>query len=422
MAASNRTAREFRGAALEIQTLDAPEFIIAGPAETGKTIAALTRLDRLARTYPRSQHVILRKTYLSAVSSVVLSFILKVLPKQTAPWVYDDVRVFGGGHPQWFDYANGSRIWIGGLDNPDKVLSTERDSIYVNQAEELTVTDWEYLTTRATGRAGNLPFGQVFGDCNPAGPGHWILKRNRLHLLTSRHEDNPLLFTVDGEPTEQGRKTLETLDELTGVRKERLRYGRWVQAEGVVYPEFDTANLTEAEPDPDRPIELAADDGYVDPRVFLFIQRTPHQILVFDEIYHKNHLAATCVNEAVEKCGGWYGWVDEEHTRARKLPELCVGPPEAKELQERFRAADVAYRHQSHKIVEGVAVVRRLVCDENGQRVLQVHKRCRNLISELTDGYKYPVTGSWRSDETPLDKDNHAVDALRYWCWVRARR
>jgi hypothetical protein len=44
----------------------------------------------------------------------------------------------------------------------------------VNQAEELMLADWEYLTTRTNGRAGNMPYGMVFGDCNPGGPQYWI--------------------------------------------------------------------------------------------------------------------------------------------------------------------------------------------------------------------------------------------------------
>jgi phage terminase large subunit len=50
-----------------------------------------------------------------------------------------------------------------------------------------------------------------------------------------------MLFGEDSQVTEQGRKTLAVLDRLTGVRKDRLRYGRWVQAEGVVYEGFDRA-------------------------------------------------------------------------------------------------------------------------------------------------------------------------------------
>jgi hypothetical protein len=113
----------------------------------------------------------------------------------------------------------------------------------VNQTEDLLLHDWETLLTRATGRAGNAPYPQVFGDCNPGPEHHWIKQRSAnggpLKLFESRHEDNPTLWDADKQEwTEQGRRTMAILDSLTGVRKERLRYGRWVSAEGTVY-EFD---------------------------------------------------------------------------------------------------------------------------------------------------------------------------------------
>jgi len=190
---------------------------------------------------------------------------------------------------------------------------------------------------------------------------------------------------------------------------------------GLVYSDFGAGNIESREVNPEIPVELACDDGYVDPRAILFIQRTGTEIYVFDEIYHSHHLAETCVEETIQKCGDYLGWVDDEKTRPVKIPEIAIGSPEAKEQQERFRKADIPYRFRPHKIVEGIQVVRRLIKDGNGYRALKVHPRCRNFISELTQGYRYPEEGSRSSDEVPVDENNHASDAFRYWAWVRAR-
>ena len=90
----------------------------------------------------------------------------------------DVINPYGGDKtPDRYIYPNGSVIWLGGMDNPDKVLSSERDFIYVNQAEELAEGDWETLKTRCNGRAGNAPYAQLSGDCNPGGSKHWIRER-----------------------------------------------------------------------------------------------------------------------------------------------------------------------------------------------------------------------------------------------------
>jgi hypothetical protein len=119
------------------------------------------------------------------------------------------------------------------MDNSDKILSGEFDGIYVNQCEELTKEDWETITTRTTGRGAVTPYPMAFGDANPKDPEHWILERakaGQLSLYTSRHEDNPSLH--DGTDwTAQGRRTLTTLDALTGTRYARLRLGEWVYAD-----------------------------------------------------------------------------------------------------------------------------------------------------------------------------------------------
>ena len=420
IAAQRQTARppafEFRGAALEIQSLDVPEFIISGPSETGKTLAALARCDSLCRRYPGAQGAIVRKVRADMDSTVIKKFNEFFVKGR-------DVRPFGGESPSFYEYDNDSRLWIGGMDRPGKVLSGDLDFVYENQAEELKLEDHETLSTRTTGRAGHMPFGQVFGDCNPGGPSHWILRRPRLKVLQSKHEDNPTLFTADGKITERGKATMETLDALTGVRYQRLRLGLWMQAEGIVYSEFDSNNITDDEPDPALPIELAVDEGYIDPRVILFIQRTPDRILIFDEIYHSKHLAQTCVGETVAKAGELYGWKDDEKTIPKRLPEIAVGSPEAKELQTRLRMADISFRWpQDKSIVNGIGIVRGLICDNNKHRTIQVNRRCKNFLDEITEGYQYPAGGSRKNDELPVDANNHAMDAIRYWCQVRARR
>jgi len=224
----------FRGAALEAQSITQHEWILAGPAETGKTWAALWRLDSLLRSTPGSRAAILRKVRADMTGTVLETYerIIKIR---------GGVDKFGGEPPEFYQYGNGARAYVGGMDRPGKVLSGERDWIYPNQAEEFTLEDWEVLTTRCTGRGAKSRTPMIFGDCNPGPPSHWILHRDSLRVLHSRHEDNPTLYDEQGEMTEQGAFTMLTLDALSGVRRDRLRDGRWVAAEGTVYDAFDRA-------------------------------------------------------------------------------------------------------------------------------------------------------------------------------------
>lgn len=233
---ANQNTPVFRGAALEAQRVTSDEWVISGPSETGKTWGSLWRLDHELRTTRKAQAALLRKVRETITGTVLVTY------KRVIERSGSGAKEYGGQKPQWYDYPNGARLWIGGMDDPGKVLSGERDFIYVNQAEELNEADWETLSTRATGRGAVTETPMLFGDCNPGPEDHWVIRRRdsgALRLLESKHEDNPSLFDDDGRITAQGIRSIAKLDKLTGVRFLRLRRGLWVGAEGQYFDQLD---------------------------------------------------------------------------------------------------------------------------------------------------------------------------------------
>lgn len=204
---------------------------------TGKTWATVWLLDSLLRSTPKSEAVLARKLHVTVGPSVLRTY--KTIQSLREELGQKPSVPYGGEKPEWYSYSNGAKLWIVGIDKPGKALSSERDWIYINQAEELDLEDWETLTTRCTGRGAVTKTPMMFGDCNPSAEDHWILKRKTIKLFHSTHEDNPSLFDEAGALTEQGIKSMAILDGLTGVRYSRLRKGLWVGAEGLFFEEFD---------------------------------------------------------------------------------------------------------------------------------------------------------------------------------------
>lgn len=371
------------------------EVILSGPSETGKTIAACLKAHYLCDTYPGANGAIVRKTAKSLHGSVLQTFnrITKGLP----------IDPFGGEHIEKYIYPNGSVIWTGGLDNPDKVLSSERDFIYVNQAEELTLNDWEMLTTRTTGRSAVVPHPQTFGDCNPGGSHNYILQRakeGRLKLLTSVHQDNPTLYTADGEITEQGKRTLETLQGLTGVRRKRLLEGIWATAEGVVYDGFDySVHVKERNTREFQHWGLAIDLGYTNPAVILLIGIDGDGRLHIErEFYQTGVLQDTLVKQV-------YDWVNERRATRIVVDESAAG------LIAEMRNYGLPAEGHKGRVLDGIAIVQELLTVQtDGLPRLTIDPVCVSTINEF-ESY------TWKpGKDEPVKADDHALDALRYFC------
>jgi phage terminase large subunit len=171
--------------------------------------------------------LIARKTRESLTQTAMVTYEKRVLPPN---WLGNAVKFRTS--EQEYRYPNGSIIALGGLDKPTKIMSSEYDIVYVAEATELLEDDWEALTTRLRNHV--MPYQQLLADCNPGPPTHWLKQRadrGATLLLESRHEDNPSVTP----------EYLATLDALTGVRKLRLRYGKWAAAEGMVYEDWNPA-------------------------------------------------------------------------------------------------------------------------------------------------------------------------------------
>ena len=219
------------GACKEVIENRNPEILVEGPAGTGKSRAILEKLQLAALKYPGSRFLMVRKTRVSLNTSGRVTFENKVkLP--IVAWEASKSHYL---------FPTGSILAVGGMDKTSRILSTEYDIIYVQEATELEQEDWETLTTRL--RNYMLPYQQIIGDCNPSSETHWLLRRadlGSLIRLYSKHTDNPLLYNHRaGKWTRAGEDYLAKLGKLTGHTKARLLEGKWASAIGVVYGEYE---------------------------------------------------------------------------------------------------------------------------------------------------------------------------------------
>lgn len=411
------TAYSPRGAAFTLLHTHAPEVVISGPAGTGKSVACLWKMHLAAEHKTGFRGLILRKTRESLSESALASFERFVMP-------IDHPARRGPSRQmrQVYRYPNTrAEIIVGGLDKPGKVMSTEFDLVYVQEAIDLDEHGWESVTTRL--RNGVLPYQQLLADTNPDTPSHWLKRRcdaGRATMLESRHEDNPLLWDANAKDwTQFGRVYINRLDALTGPRKQRLRYGRWVQAEGVVYDGWDRAvHVIDRFPIPrEWPRYWVIDFGYTNPFVWQAWAQDPDgRLYRYREIYRTQTLVedhAKAIREA---------------TKEEPAPSMVICDHDAEDratLSRHLGIGTVAAVKEVSPGIQSVAARLRpvgdgrprlfLLRDSLTERDAALEERKLPCCTEEEfDGYVWNTAANRKQGEEPLKHNDHGMDALRY--------
>jgi PBSX family phage terminase large subunit len=407
---------EFRGAARAVFPCRDDEILLDGPAGTGKSLGCLMKVHIVLSKYPRSRGLLVRKTMESLKTSALVTFQKFILHEASG------ITFFGGNNqePPHYRYPNGSKLMLGGMDKPKKVMSTEYDIIYAQEATELTEEDWESLTTRL--RNAVVPYQQIIADCNPDAPTHWLnlrCERGDTTRLVSRHEDNPALYDVRTETwTPFGIHYMARLDRLTGVRKVRLRGGKWAAAEGIVYEGYDERIHLIDTPPPGLRNHFAAQDwGYTNPGVLgVFGEDSDGGLCLVAEYYMTG-----------QTIDWWIVRAKALHAEYR-LQSIQCDPSEPGYIDQ-YKAAKLPAVKGINAIPPGIgAVQQRLALPANGRPRLLF---CRNALRERDEALleaRLPIctvhefsSFVWPKDvagravkEIPAPGIDHGMDMLRY--------
>lgn len=408
------------GAAITAWKSRRREVVLAGPAGTGKSRLWLEKLHYCADKYAGMRGLIVRKTRKSITQSAMVTFEQKVLPEGML-----GKAIFWRTQEQEYRYPNGSIIAVAGLDDPSKVMSSEWDMIYPQEATELTEEDWGALTTRI--RNGVMPYQQIGGDCNPSYPTHWLklrAARGELLLLESRHEDNPTITPA----------YLAALDALPGVLRLRLRYGQWAAAEGMVYESWDRAvhvvslsrliewGIVGKDGKPGKATKrviAGVDWGYTNPGcIQVFALDGDARAYMLYEIYR------------TQRTIDW--WIEQaKYVQSTFGIELFVCDPSEPAYIEQFNKAQLPAIGAINDIAPGISALQeRLQIQPDGRTRFSVFESALESRDELRDAAHHPCSFTqeieaycWPKSkegaavkEVPVKVNDHAMDAARYVC------
>ncbi len=431
------------------------EILVEGRAGTGKTTSILSYVVQACYTWPGCKVLLCRDTRTSLTESVMATL---------------EDEVLGPDHPacQGADRGNRthyqlgeSRMVCGGLDKPERLFSTAWDIIYFAEAIEATRDKWELFGRSQRPRRLGLtaaPFRQRIGDTNPSYPTHWLNIRatpasdairrsgtkdqyramqrfnytarctpaNQMRRLITCHQDNPGYWDADAWTwTPAGLEMLAGLEGMSGHNRARMLDGRWVAAEGTVFPEFnmDIHVVNDFEPPADWPWFIGWDPGFDHPTAVIFITVGPSgDIFIADEVYAGGFSVAEHVHGVPEK--GHRGVMSK--IRGRTIKKFYGDPHEffssraqGKSCAIQCKEAGLSGPFYGWANQEKQAMVnyhRQLLQNTVSEKHpgLFVMRRCKNTMMEYqTWSFKRNSDGTIpNGDDAYVDADNHAMDVI----------
>lgn len=205
---------------------EAGELLYSGAFGAGKSRIVCEKAYALGLRYPGAPIGVFRKVAASLAATTKMTFLRDVVPPGG---IVKSNKTEG-----WYELANGSRFWFLGLDPdpqtgiPSKVGSLDLAYAFVDEAVELTESDWMMLLGRL--RWPDVPYHQIGAATNPADPAHWIKRRFSddavdRQMLQAKTTDNRLL------PQDYR----DRMDNLTGLYHARYVRGEWISVEGPLW-------------------------------------------------------------------------------------------------------------------------------------------------------------------------------------------
>ncbi len=144
--------------------------LLVGGSRSGKTTLLVHEIARRALHAEGSRHAILRLHANAARGSIALDTLPKVFRQWFPGRPFKRHRTEG-----YFSLENDSEIWIGGLDDQErveKILGKEYATIFLNECSQIPYSSVLVALTRLAQVSAKLPQAAYY-DLNPTGKGHW---------------------------------------------------------------------------------------------------------------------------------------------------------------------------------------------------------------------------------------------------------
>ena len=275
-------------------------------------------------------------------------------------------------------YLEGNTVEFISLDIPQKIRGRKRDLLFVNEANELNYEDWQQLVFRTTE--------QIIIDYNPSDEFHWIydkiLPRDDCSFYKTTYKDNPFLPQQIVNEIERLKETDENYWRVYGL-------GERGQSRSLVFTFSTVASI----PPRAKLVSYGLDFGFSnDPTAMVGTYMEGDNIYV-EELIYRTGMTNQDIAQEFSKLG------------LDRRDEVYADSAEPKSIEEIHRMGWNCKPTSKGAINQGIDMLRRYK--------LHVLETSSNVIKEMRN-YKYIEDKNGDLTNKPIDKYNHACDALRY--------
>ena len=274
--------------------------------------------------------------------------------------------------------STGSSLRFFSADDWGKVKGSRRDILFINEANRIPYETYRQLAVRTTET--------IFIDWNPDSE-YWFEEKglatsDKTKLIQSTYKDNPFLGEVQIAEIESN-KSDEAWWKVYGL-------GQVGRPQGLIYTNWEQVREI---PQGAQLIARGLDFGFTnDPTAIVAVYRLNGELYIDEELYAKG-LTNDKISQALK---GKNGRVVADSAEMKSITEIYnMG---VRGIEPAKKGAD--------SVRNGIQILKRYK--------MHITQRSLNIIYELRN-YKWQedrINGTIKNQ--PIDKYNHALDALRY--------
>lgn len=356
---------------LESDELSKRIVVAQGGSRSGKTYNILIYwIYKLLQENNKTLSIV-RKT-LPSLKNSVLKDLLQVLEQFG---IYDPAK----WHKQegFYELPNNNIINWFSVDEPQKIRGSKRDYLYCNEANELSIEDWNQLIFRTTDK--------VICDLNPSELSSWVYdleKRDDCFYFKTTWRDNPFIPDTIIKELESLKDKDENLYRIYNLGEKGI-------STTLVFNKYTTI---EKIPNDAKLLGRGMDFGYNDPTVLIEVWQRGEE-LYFKELMYVRNMTMQDIIYRMEQMNidkTDYMWCDS------------ASPQNIEELKRaKFNVKPV----NKKSVLHGIDLMKR--------HYLFVEKSSNNIVYEF-GSYKWKTDRDGNLLDTPEDNNNHAIDSIRY--------